>query len=98
MDYSSPYGVTRAYETLFCSTGIHHVDRALMITLEIFTKAFYVLGFDLTPDRETDEKPISLPREGNLRIETRFKTLPEPVMWMLSLRDTSRSTTPETLK
>ena len=99
MDYSSPYGVTRAYETLFCSTGIHHVDRALMITLEIFTKAFYVLGFDLTPDREADEEHISLPRQGNVRIEARFKKpLPEPVMWMLSLRDTSRSTTPETLK
>jgi len=31
-----------------------------MITLEIFTKGFYVLGFDLTPDREADEKHISL--------------------------------------
>jgi hypothetical protein len=31
-------------------TGMHHNDRADMITLEMFTKGFYVLGFDLTPD------------------------------------------------
>jgi hypothetical protein len=39
MDCSSPFGATRAYET-FSSTGIHHDDRAHMITLEIFTKGF----------------------------------------------------------
>ena len=32
MDCSSPSGATRAYETLFSSTGIHHEDRARMIT------------------------------------------------------------------
>ena len=84
MDCSSPYGVTRAYETLFSSTGIHHDDRAHMITLEMFTKGFYVLGFDLTPDREADEEHISLPRQGNVRIEARFKKpLPEPVTCIL---------------
>ena len=43
MDSSSPFGATRAYETLFSSTGIHHDDRAHMITLEMFTKGFYIL-------------------------------------------------------
>ena len=38
------------------STGIHHDDRAHMITLEMFTKGFCELGFDLTPDREADEE------------------------------------------
>ena len=51
LDCSSTFGFTRAYETLFSSTGIHHDDRAHMITLEMFTKCFYVLGLDLTPDR-----------------------------------------------
>jgi len=84
MDCSSPFGATRAYETLFLSTGIHHDDRAHMNALEMFTKGFYVLGFDLTPDREADEEHISLPRQGNLRIETRFKKpLPEPVPCIL---------------
>ena len=51
MDCSSPFGATRAYEPLFSSTGVHHDDRAHMITLEMFTKVFYVLGLDVKPDR-----------------------------------------------
>jgi hypothetical protein len=73
MDCSSPFGATRAYETLFSSTSIHHDDRAHVITLEMFTKVYYILGFDLTPDREADEEHISLPRQRNVRIEALFK-------------------------
>ena len=79
MDCSLPFGATRAYKTLFSSTRIYHDDRAHMITLEMFTKCFYLLRFDLTPDREADEKYISLPLQENVCIEARFKkTLPEP--------------------
>ena len=49
----------------------------------MFIKCFYALRFDLTPDRDADEKHISLPREGNMRIQARFKTLPEPVACIL---------------
>jgi hypothetical protein len=70
MDRSSPFGATRAHETLFSSTGTHHNDRAHTITLEMFIKGFYVLGFDLTPDREAGEEHISLPRQGNIRSVT----------------------------
>ena len=84
VDCSSPFGSSTAYETLFSSTGIHHNDRAHMITLDMFTKGYYISGFDLTPDRETDEEHVSLPRQGNVRIEARFKKpLPEPVSWTL---------------
>jgi hypothetical protein len=38
MDCSSPFEATRAYETLFLSTGIHHDDRAHMITLEMLPR------------------------------------------------------------
>jgi hypothetical protein len=55
MDSPSSFGATRAHETLFSSTRIHHDDRVHMITLEMFTKGFYVLGFDLKPDKEVDE-------------------------------------------
>ncbi len=101
MDWSSPYEITRAYETLVSSTGIHHDDWAHMIPLEMFTRGLYVLGFDLTPDRKADEGQISLPRQGNVRIEARFnKPLPESVTCILyaEFRDTSKSTTPETLQ
>ena len=43
-----------------------------------------MLGFDLTPDREAGEEHISLPRQGNVRIEERFKKpLPELVICIL---------------
>jgi len=48
VDLSSPFGVTKAYETLFSSTGINHDDRVHMITLEMFTRGFYIVEFDLT--------------------------------------------------
>jgi hypothetical protein len=55
-----------------------------MIILEMFTKGFYILGFDLTPDREADEEHISLPRQGNVRYEAQYnKPLPEPVTCIL---------------
>jgi len=55
-----------------------------MITLQMFTKGFYVLGFDLTPDREADEDNKILPRQGIVRLEARFKKpLPEPVTCIL---------------
>jgi len=84
IDCFSNFVATRVYETLFSSTGIHHEDRAHMITLEMFTKGFYVLGFDLTTDREADEEHISLPYQRNMRIEARFKKpLPEHVTCIL---------------
>ena len=84
MDCSLPYGVTRAHKTLFSSTDIYHDDRAHMITVETFTKGVYILGFDLTPDREADEKHISLTRKRNVRIEAMFKKpLPEPLPCIL---------------
>jgi hypothetical protein len=46
----------------------------------MFTKVFNILEFDLKPDIEADKEHISLPRQGNIRIEARFnKTLPDPV-------------------
>jgi hypothetical protein len=84
MDCSTPFGATRAYETLFSSTDINHDDRGHMITLEMFTKGYYILGFDLSPDREADEEHISLPRQGNVRIEALFKKpLPDSVTCIL---------------
>ena len=55
-----------------------------MITLKMFTNGFYILGFDLTPNREADEELISLPLQGNVHVEARFnKPLPEPVTCIL---------------
>jgi len=84
IDCSSPFGATRPYETLFSSTGTHHGDSAHMFSLEMLTNGSYILGLDLTPDREDDEELISLSRKLNVRIEARFKkSLPEPVTCIL---------------
>ena len=70
---SSNFDATRAYETLFSSTRIKHDDRGHIITLEMFTKYFYLLDFFMTNDTEADEEHIILTRLGNMRTEARFK-------------------------
>ena len=35
----------------------------------MFTKDYYILVFDLTSNREADEDYVSLPGQGNVRIE-----------------------------
>jgi len=47
---AQPFGAIRAYETLFSRKCIRHDGRAHIITLEMFTIRFYLLGFDLTSD------------------------------------------------
>jgi len=50
-----------------------------MITVEIFSKIFYILGFFQSP-----EDHVSLPRQENVRMEALFKKpLPEPVTYIL---------------
>ena len=84
IDCSSPFGATRAYEKLFSSTGVHRDDSVHMIILGKFTKCFYLLGFDLIPDREFDKERISPPHHGNVRIEARFKKpLTETIAYIL---------------
>ena len=51
IDQSSPFWATMAEEKLFSSSGINRDGPAHMITMEVFTKCFYILGFDLPPDR-----------------------------------------------
>jgi hypothetical protein len=98
---SSVCGAIRAYETLFSATGIHHDDRSHMITTDMFHHGYFLLGFDLTPDKSADESHISLPRQGNVRIEARFKSaLPEAVIYILYMPNTQaalKSITVETL-
>ena len=55
-----------------------------VLTLDMFTKGYYILYFDLTPDREAGKERIRLPRQGNVRIQARFKKpLLEPVTCIL---------------
>jgi hypothetical protein len=42
MDCSTPFGATRAYETLFSSTGIHHDNRAHDYTGDVYKRILCV--------------------------------------------------------
>ena len=71
-----------------------------MISLEMFTKGFYVLGFDLTPDREADEEHVCLIKEMcALRhaLKNHYQNQ-SPVFCMLNSLDTLKSTTLGTLQ
>ena len=50
-----------------------------MIIMEMSTKHFYILGFDLTPDREADEQHVSLTLQRNCLSGHTIKTTSEPV-------------------
>jgi hypothetical protein len=84
-----PLGLQGINKTLFSCTGIHHDDRAYMITLEMFTNGFYILGFEITPER--DEDHICLPCQGNVRTEAYLKNRhpnPSLAFYMLNFLDT----------
>jgi len=72
------------YRTLFEGSGIHHSNTGLQITHDIFINGFFMLLFDLTPDRGASEAHTSLPENGNIRIELQFnRPLPESITCLL---------------
>ena len=65
---------TRAYETLFTGTNIHHNDRGHMITPQMFANGYFMLTYLLSPDLTDDllhKNPVD---RGEVRIELRFAT------------------------
>jgi hypothetical protein len=67
-----------------------------VLTPEIFTKGFYVLSFDLKPDREADEEHISLLVKEMCALRHALKIHyqnPSHALCMLISQETSRSTT-----
>jgi hypothetical protein len=74
------------YRTLFEASGIHHLNSGLQITHEMYIKGFFMLLFDLTPDRSASERHTTYPESGSIRIETKFDNpLPEAITCLLYL-------------
>ena len=74
------------YRTLFEGSGIHHVNAGHQITHYMFVNGYFMLLFDLTPDRGASEGHTSLPEQGNIRVELKFaKPLPEAITCLLYL-------------
>ena len=67
------------YRTLFEGSGIDHSNSELQITHDMYINGYFILLFDLTPDRSASEGHASQPDNGNIRVELRFaKPLPDP--------------------
>jgi hypothetical protein len=75
------------YRTLFEASGIRHSNAGLQITHDMYIAGYFMLLFDLTPDRGASECHISHPTNGNIRIEARFKdALPDAVTCLLYMK------------
>jgi len=75
-----------AYNTLFEGSGIRHPNAGLQLTDDMFIAGYFMLLFELTIDRADSEGHISLPDQGNIRLELQFdKPLPEALTCLLYL-------------
>ena len=84
MEHENSY--VMVYRTLFEGAGIHHSNSGLNITPYMYRHDYFMLLFDLTPDRAASEGHASQPDNGNIRDELRFaKPLPDPVTCLLYL-------------
>ena len=74
------------YRTLFEGSGIHHSNSGLQITNDMYINGYFMLLFDLTPDRGASEGHTSLPENGNIRVELQFsKPFSESITCLLYL-------------
>ena len=72
LDTSHEMKTVMAYKTLFEGSGIHHSNSGLHIT----PYGYFMLLYDLTPDRAASKGHTSHQDNGNVRIELTFaKTL-----------------------
>jgi hypothetical protein len=74
------------YTTLFEGSGIHHSNTGLHIIHDKYIAGYFMLLFDLTPDRAASEGHSSHTYNGNIRIELKFaKELPDGITCLLYL-------------
>ena len=84
MDHENSF--VMGYRTLFEAADIHHSNSGLNITPYMYRNVYFMLLFDLTPDRAASEGHASQLDNGNIRIELRFaKPLPDPITCLLYL-------------
>ena len=57
------------YRTLFEASGNHLSNSRLQITHDMYVGRYFMLLFDLTPDRGASEGHTSHPVNGNIKIE-----------------------------
>jgi len=84
MDYER--ASVMGYKTLYEGSGIHHSKSGQHITHDMYINGYFMLLFDVTPDRGGSEGHTSLTEKGNIRIVLLYsKTLHESIMCLLYL-------------
>jgi hypothetical protein len=87
MDMGHEKSSVLAYNTLFEGSGILHSNAGLQITHDMYINRYFMLLFDLTPDRAASEGHVSHPDNGVVRIECKFvHQLPEPITCLLYMK------------
>ena len=88
LDTSHEKKTVMAYRTLFEGSGIHHSNAGLQITPEMYINSYFMLLFDLTPDRAASEIHTSHTDNGNVRIELKFsKALPDAITCLIHIEN-----------
>jgi hypothetical protein len=71
MDMGHEKTSVMVYNTMFDASGIHHSDTGLQITHDMYINGYFMVLFDLTPDRAASAGHKSHP-DNVVRIELRF--------------------------
>lgn len=76
MQHDSTNGqlTSRAYNTLFSATGINYFDKGHQITKKLFDSCYFMLAFDLTPDRSYSSICLNPVSHCSIRVEGAFST------------------------
>ena len=86
LDTSHEKKTVMAYRTLFEGSCIHHSNSGLQITPDMYKNGYFMLFYDLTPDRSASEGHTSHQDTGNVRIELTFaKALPDAITCLIYL-------------
>ncbi len=72
--YSENTELSRAYASLFSTTGLLHSPHGNLITMDMFEQGYFMIAYDLTPDTSACGTCSSLEDQGNIRLDVRFET------------------------
>nr|DAC81299.1 TPA_asm: hexon [Ladona dragonfly adintovirus] len=75
---------TRAYRSLINGLGVHYSDKGNTISKEMFSRGYFIIAQDLTPDGCADGDHLSLAEQGDLVIDLHFASaLTSPVTMLV---------------
>jgi len=75
-----------AYNTLFEGAVLRYFNAGLQLKHDLFIAGYFMLLFDITPERPATKCHVSLLDQGNIRLKLLFdKSLPDAVTCLLYL-------------